>query len=294
MNVKFILLFFIPLICLYSCSSSKDIARYNEQMKKNRAVHLQNLTGLNRADSMRIEKYKAGLLDIISNQRLELFIDSLKTVTLRHLRDDSIILSQKVRHSNVEFYLLISERISREAVEQKSNVDFVNTLLATNTFTEFSVSSLFASGQYIFSESGKQAAISTFSPVIDSILSFTSRFPARKLTATVILLGFADAQPINPASELAATLVKKMGKQTAESPELNRELSRLRAGSVRQILNEIVASKKSGNLLYRFLSMDYVFQGRGEELPDEKINDYKTDDERRRVVKVFWSVIPYL
>lgn len=35
-------------------------------------------------------------------------------------------------------------------------------------------------------------------------------------------------------------------------------------------------------------------QGRGEEFPNPSVRDYKTDDERRRVVNVYWSLLPVL
>jgi hypothetical protein len=276
------------------CSVSRSIQLYKTQMAASNAIHQQNLKDINKADSIRNEKYINGRLDNVTSRQLEKYIDTLRRIALRHLNDDSVMLSKKLRHSNIEFYLMISNRIAQEAKAQEDNIDFINTLLATNTFTEFNMSSLFAPGQYVLTGSEKQRAVETFTPVIDSILSFTSQFPARKLAATIILLGFADAQPINPESELAATLLKKIGKSTAESAALNQELSRLRAGSARAILNEIIKTKKTAKPMYAFLSVDYIFQGRGEELPNEKIKDYRSDDERRRVVKVFWSIIPWL
>ena len=36
----------------------------------------------------------------------------------------------------------------------------------------------------------------------------------------------------------------------------------------------------------------YTYEGKGEALPNSKISDYKTDDPRRRVVLLYWSVFP--
>jgi hypothetical protein len=36
----------------------------------------------------------------------------------------------------------------------------------------------------------------------------------------------------------------------------------------------------------------FFYEGKGEALPNPKITDYKTDDPRRRVVLLFWSVFP--
>jgi len=39
-------------------------------------------------------------------------------------------------------------------------------------------------------------------------------------------------------------------------------------------------------------NFNYYAEGKGEELPKGKITDYKVNDERRRVVLIYWTVLP--
>ena len=89
-------------------------------------------------------------------------------------------------------------------------------------------------------------------------------------------------------------LLDKLNKSEATNQELNKELSRLRAGSATIVIRQIITTEKNASDKLSKLSVEMLPQGRGEELPNPSVRDYKTDDERRRVVNVYWSLLPVL
>jgi hypothetical protein len=71
---------------------------------------------------------------------------------------------------------------------------------------------------------------------------------------------------------------------------MNKELSRLRAEEVLGLFKNYFDTRfGSGKLISNTL---FTFEGKGDELPNPKISDYKADDARRRVVLLYWSVFP--
>jgi len=69
-------------------------------------------------------------------------------------------------------------------------------------------------------------------------------------------------------------------------------LSELRAENLRVFLNRIVAERSTEFLNYQTLTFENIKRGMGETLPDPTIKDYREDDERRRIVLCYWSVLP--
>lgn len=117
-------------------------------------------------------------------------------------------------------------------------------MLSTNTFTQLNMSSLFESGQYMLNGDYKQKAIESFEPIVKDLLLFAEKFPDKKLLATIVVIGYADAQPISSESGLSAVLLDKLNKSEATNQELNKELSRLRAGSATIVIRQIITTEK--------------------------------------------------
>ncbi len=290
---KFIFIAIISCIG-YSCVSQQKVRAYKAVIAEAKTISQESLHNLNKADSIRAAKFSAGVLDTMSNEMLNRYIDSLKRVSMNHLKDDSIMSKTKLIPHNKQFITAKAYRLIQEAKTHLDNVNLVNELLSTNTFTQLSMSSLFEPGQYILDGDSKLKAISAFQPVINDLLKFAEKFPGKRLTATIVVIGYADEMPVDPSSELVTTLMAKMTKTDVTRQELNKELSRLRAGSASIILRQIFITEKNASDKFQQLSMEMLTQGRGEDFPDASITDYKADDERRRVVNVFWTLLPVL
>ena len=80
--------------------------------------------------------------------------------------------------------------------------------------------------------------------------------------------------------------------QQPSSADLNRELSRLRAEAMSAALHQLYEQRKSRFLNPALLEAVDIKIGMGEAFPNPRITDYQTDDERRRIVLFYWSVLP--
>ncbi|MFT3845077.1 MAG: hypothetical protein QM725_08495 [Lacibacter sp.] len=263
-----------------------------EELKRNIQVNKDALQAIKKIDSARAAKFENGLLDEKSNSFISKYSDSVKQVITKHVYEDSVILSKRIKHRSADTLALRIKRITEEAKTNLGNIALIDELLATNTFTQLNTASVFGPGQFIIDLQANPSAADQFKKVAEDMLAFAAKFPGKKLTGTFMVLGYADAQQISAGSALDSTLRVSMGVETATSPQLNRELSRLRAKSVTEVLSGIMTQQTANGELYKKLQVEYLPQGRGEDYPNPKIKDYREDDERRRVVFVYWSILP--
>lgn len=277
---------------LFSCATANRIKEMKADLKRNIQLNKEALLAIEKIDSAREAKFDKGLLDEKSNTFITKFSDSVKQVITKHVAEDSVILSRRIKHRSIDTLSLRIKRITEEAKANLSNIQLIDELLATNTFTQLNTASVFGPGEFIIDLQNNPSATDPFKKVAADMLAFATKFPGKKLNGTFMVIGYADAQQISQGTALDSTLRSSMGVETATSPQLNRELSRLRAKSVTEVLSGIMTQQTSANEVYKNLHVDYLPQGRGEDYPNPKIKDYREDDERRRVVFVYWSILP--
>lgn len=282
----------VSVFFLFSCATANRIKELKTEMQRNITSNKAALRTLEKIDSARNAKFENKQLDEQSNAFIQHYSDSVKQVLLKHIQEDSIILSKKIRHRTVDSLTTRVQRMTAEAKANLDNLSLIDNLLSTNTFTQLNTASMFGPGEFIIDAVNNSSATDPFKKVTDDMLAFAAKFPNKKLNGTFIVLGYADGQQIGQGSALDSTLRLSMGVETATGPQLNKELSRLRAKSVTEVLKGIVTQKTSGIEIYKNLTVDYLPQGRGEEFPNPKIKDYREDDDRRRVVFVYWSILP--
>jgi hypothetical protein len=254
-------------------------------------VNRKVLEEIAKAENANKNKLDSKEIDEKSSQSIGTYLDSIKTVTQNHINDNAVVASGKVSHSNINSVANKVKELLNEAKNNLGNVELINDLLGTNTFTRINLSSLFGPGEFTPDENFISSKKPLFEPVVDSILKFAGKFPNKKLTASIIVLGYADAGQINPSSSLAKKLVISAGNNEASSAELNKELSRLRASAIADLMKMISDEKKAGKPEYSNFFVETIAQGRGEELPEASIK-YTANDKRRRIVKVYWIVLP--
>lgn len=158
--------------------------------------------------------------------------------------------------------------------------------------TLFELAAFFGPGGYIIPDDKKELAKQYFSPVIDSLMKFSNEYSEIERIATIVLNGYADGTGIGEGSNLYNMLVERMGKTTATKEELNEALSELRAENLRTFLNGMIAERANSFVNYNTLTFENIKRGMGEQFPNPKITDYLVDDERRRIVLCYWSVLP--
>lgn len=284
----------VVLLIFSSCASVREAKSELRQeiltvMQESRTV----LKKLDRIDCIRTVKYENKQLDEQSNQFILSYSDSLRNDILEHLHQDSQIVLRRIKHRSIDSLSTRAARLKEQLKADADNIGLIDSLLATNTYNQFNTASVFGPGQFLIDSTAHTGVLVPFQRVVEDLLDFASKFPNRRLNGTFLVLGYADAQQITPGSGLDSTLRLSLGvTDSVSSPVLNKELSRLRAVSVSNLIAGQYEIKTSSGQLLPKLKVDYIPQGRGEEYPNQKIKNYQSDDERRRVVLVYWSVLP--
>jgi len=131
-----------------------------------------------------------------------------------------------------------------------------------------------------------------FSPVIDSLVKFSNDYSSLYRTASIIVNGYADATTIGSGSKLYKVLTAYLNNPTPQKDELNSALSALRAEEISKLLNKILKERFPDFKSIDKIVFETVEAGQGEKLPDPAITNYTANDERRRVVIIFWNILP--
>jgi outer membrane protein OmpA-like peptidoglycan-associated protein len=156
----------------------------------------------------------------------------------------------------------------------------------------FNLGAYFGGGKYEIPADKLEQAQQSFAPILDSIASFYNRYSGIERFATITVLGYADATGFNKEGQTYKTLIALLNDSTATKEMINQKVSALRAKNMADIM-ELILSKKIPNYT-SIQKLDFLFFeiGKGEEYPSKKITDYTVNDERRRVVLLFWNILP--
>ncbi len=165
---------------------------------------------------------------------------------------------------------------------------FLTDIINRNTVLRLDQDVLFEPGRFIVAPNLVESIGKLFEPVSIEIDSFTKKYPDFPLSLAISAKGYADATDISEGSPLYKDLQKEVlfTGQTVTRETLNKALSNLRAKSVIELFQSYTKTRgNTGGIIF-------LYKGKGEELPDPKITDYRPDDPRRRVVLLYWSVFP--
>jgi hypothetical protein len=156
----------------------------------------------------------------------------------------------------------------------------------------FNLGAYFGGGVYKIPTEKLEEAQQSFSPILDSISNFYNRYNGIGRFATITLLGFADGSGFNKEGETYKTLIAILNDSLATKEMINQKISELRAKNMADIMETILAKKIPNYENLRTLDFAFLEIGKGEEYPSKKITDYTITDERRRVVLLFWNILP--
>lgn len=156
---------------------------------------------------------------------------------------------------------------------------------------------VFTAGGYKITENNTERVQNFFEPIVDSIVTAANRYINKKLRIKIVVYGYADSEPINLSSKLYEDVAKSLYHETIDSSilnnssKLNQELSRLRAEELSTIISDVTFRKLDYVTGVKSVFVDLQREGKGEELPDNKIA-YNKIDPRRRIVKFYWKILP--
>lgn len=188
--------------------------------------------------------------------------------------------------------LLIDSVVNKGAASREYVFSMILESLSNSTPNLFSLAAFFGPGGYIIPEEKYELAYSYFSPIIDSLIKFSNKYETISRTSGIIVNGYADATRINPGSKLYKTLAEYLHKERPGKEELNRALSALRAEEISRVLLTVIKQKAPEFKSIVKITFETIEAGYGEKLPDPAIKDYKINDERRRIVIIYWNVMP--
>ncbi len=276
---------FCAIISLFTaCVSQKKIDQISVLQKENVALKAQ-LEGLvTNGKTVLEEKGKQKFIDSLSVSQATLYLDSIEKATG--------IEFNEVEKAALKDRLTLSKNLNVTIKRNYENVKILNEILSQNTYVRYKAGAIFIQGQYTINDENWRAAYNTFVPIIDSIISFATRHPSKKFHANIAILGFSDPTAIANDGPLYDDLLKRVGKTSATSAELNIVLSQLRAEAVAKVFDDISVLKFCRSGLFNSIVLTIYPIGRGEELPDPSLQNAPIDDERRRAVIAYWSLLP--
>ncbi len=266
-----------------SCSGAKKL---NKEIAAQKMIEQRLLARLDSATQKMRNKEAEGSLDSYT----ENYVNKKVAAILKDINtNDSLVknASNKKERKKASELIILFSKVTQKNLE---DVAIISQLFDLNTLKRFNTGAFFGSGQYTLGEAYANDAHSAFAELIGDAYRFAGQFPNQKLNAIIVVTGYADAQGFEKSSALYNELKKIINKDDPANSELNRELSRLRALTIVSTIKE--TEEKLSNPKKQDISFSYFAEGKGEELPVGKINDYKDNDERRRIVLVYWNVLP--
>ncbi len=244
-------------------------------------------------DHLKSEDINAELADSIKakiakySTDLDSFKNAINFTNSKINTSRSTYVNNKIQIS--ESFRLIDRYIS------KSNYRLRRFTLINESLNQkymFDLAAFFGPGKYDIPEDKKDIAEKLFSPLIDSIVNLYNKYADVDKKATLVILGYADGSSFSPESGMYKSIVEKLNDSTATKEKINQKLSEWRAINIGNLM-EYLIEKKIPN--YKDIkAIDFLFEekGKGEEYPSKRVTDYKTDDDRRRVVLLFWNILP--
>jgi outer membrane protein OmpA-like peptidoglycan-associated protein len=294
MRFNAMLLVFIASFFLFSCvpqkkvsSSKKELASINDNlyMNQNKLLEL---------NSQRVQKENQNEIDDTANARIRKFIERTKNEIDTLIKNNSIRIGETVVEKTDWDRLRSALSVSRSSTKKiNDKILFLNDLISRNLVVKLDQDVIFEPGKYQVSPAVAQTISKQFEPAVKEIDMFTRKYPDFPLSLVITAKGYADGTVIPPGTPLYNELKQKLTKLSSQEPdskELNKQLSRERAESVKSLFQSF-ATKNNTNEIFQTKVL-YLFEGKGETPPDPKVNDYKVNDPRRRIVLLFWSVFP--
>lgn len=291
------------MLLLTSCGSQKRLASANQKAQAAKKTIEDNAARLAHIERIADNKLDSASLDSTLTGKITEVVGKLKSNLNKIAETVNAVelFSQKKSNFNERnYYTSTKQYIDRlDSFQASSNTrDRVYQLLteAVNikAFSQFEMGAFFESGAYKIPPTAIQRLSSSFQPAIDSIILQSNKYADIQRKAYIVFVGYADAMPINPGSNLYQELGQYLKIEEPASNQLNDMLSNLRAGELLRNMKILMHNNAQKLRGYNKLSIDYVGYGRGEAIPFKNITNYSDDDSRRRVVVFYWSILPVI
>ena len=267
-------------------SAKKDLSTVNTQLR-------QYQDSLQKLNDKRKNKQAQNEIDDTASVRFQRFIDSTNSQINILINQDTVMIGETIVNKT-DWDRLNKTLFHSQQESQKINkrVTMLTDLLNRNTVIRLDQDILFQPGKYTVSPEIAAAIGKFFEPAAKEIDSFVNKYPDFPLSLIITAKGYADGTTIAEGSSLYKDLLARLtlNNTPPDSKELNKELSRARAESVISLFKNFTVGRSAGGTNVKNIA--YIYEGKGDAFPNPKITDYKTEDPRRRVVLLYWSVFP--
>jgi flagellar motor protein MotB len=284
---------FIIFTCIYtvSCVSQKKMISAWEELRKKETQLSANEKSLDALSVSIQQKAQQNQVDDTTAARIQRFIGISKK-EIDKIQAQNEILRGKTMVDKEDWPAIRSNlELADETLKSTTGkLEMIADLLSRSLVIKIDQDIIFEPGQYKVSVTINQSVSKIFEPAATEIESFIKKYPDYDLSLIVNANGFADATSIAEGTALYKDLKARIKTTTTSNKEMNKELSRLRAEEVIGLFKNYFDTRFGANKLIS--NTLFTFEGKGDELPNPKISDYKADDARRRVVLLYWSVFP--
>ncbi len=294
-QIKYVAVIVIAAFIIASCSSSKRAALAKvvaaaKTAQQNDAAMLEVMQQ-KKAEKIEEEKVDAAIAEKINN-RLTGYKTQLDSFSTAVNFIDASIKSGKIYRkskSQIKIQLKLLQNYTSNANLRLRRFKMIDEGLDIADKKLYKLAAFFGGGKYEIPAEKFELAAQAFAPVLDSVANFYNNYNDVERMATITVLGFADGTGFNKEGETYKKLQALLNDSAATKEMMNMKVSELRAKTIADLLEVVLAKKITG---YKEIDFEYLENGRGEAFPSKKVNDYLVDDERRRVVLLFWSILP--
>jgi outer membrane protein OmpA-like peptidoglycan-associated protein len=302
--MKYYLPFLFIGLLFASCGANRNISNKLTQSLSNQAVIEKQLQDLARQiNEQREQELKKGDIEetisatieekttVVEKKSLTRY-DELKILldSIKLLYKDSVAnraeLDKKIKRSvtAIESGVMMVKSETRE-------MEMIKNYLGETTMNRFNSAQFFPTGGFKIPEDFIPKAEAAFAPVLDQVIAFVKKHPGKDLIATIITRGYADETPVGKNSPMYPKLKEMSGSETPTSQAMNKALSYLRAEEMGNLVRSMLVKRKNLDVDLQRIQITLMVEGRGEEYPNPAIKNYKPNDERRRIVAFYWSVL---
>lgn len=280
-------------LLMISCVSTRKMNTGKKQLSTLDSQLVAYGHDLDRLEKVRKEKEDKNQIDDTASNRIKKFIDNT-SMQIDTIIDKNLVLVNGNEISRTDWNNLNSAIITTQMASQAigRRILFLDDLLKRNLVVKLEQDVLFQPGSYSLSSTVVNNIGKLFEPAAVEIDKFSAKYPDFPLSLVITAKGYADGTSISEGSGLYNKLKDRMklSNRIPDAKELNKELSRARAEEVKNLFKQYAESRNDNGIYKR--NILYVFEGKGDALPNPEIKDYTIDDPRRRVVLLFWSIFP--
>ncbi len=282
---SYILLPVLIALTLYSCVPQKKATSVKQQLSKQDSLLQSYNKKLDTLDVKRQKKQDQNEIADTVNTNINKFIGVTRSEIVTLVDQNTILINgTEVNKSDWDRLRNALSFTRNAAIKINQKILFLEDLINRNMVVKLDQDVLFDPGSYKASPAVIANIGKLFEPAAKEIDFFTGKYPDFTLSLVISMKGYADGTTINPGSSLYNNLKArlKLSETDPDSKELNKELSRARAEEVTNLFKKYAATRSDNGIYKR--NVFYLYEGKGEQFRDPKINDYTVNDVSRRIV----------